>query len=296
MINKIPNKYDLTITYSWRENISHGICGHLFEMVEYYYILKNHFKVCMMICEDISWSYIETTIRSKYTFTDTEILDMKNNILFFDYPRIIKGQSLLMVDGSFSTTTNKVLAFDNIMAFPCNDLMFQSMDDVVVFQDDRIYDKGHNTINYRKKILFSKYKTIDHSKRQNLLYATTQAKQIPLDYYKKLEELYDGDFLLLSENKIDGVSERFIQDEMPISDFFEQFDRYVYTPTPQKRDCSPRLLAECKFYGKDVEYFNIDYLDVDLGLRYRIEDIENNFGDIFLQDGDDLIHLLGEIL
>ena len=89
--------------------------------------------------------------------------------------------------------------------------------------------------------------------------------------------------------------------EMPLDNIFEKFDTYIYTPTysvTKKElgcfDCSPRFIAECKFYDKEVIYHDIDgqYLDVDTGLKYRKYDIDNCFESIHLADNDDIINII----
>jgi hypothetical protein len=53
-ILNLDNNYDLWLSYTWSKN-NHGICGHTFEVIDYYYILKKHFKVGILIGEDIDW-------------------------------------------------------------------------------------------------------------------------------------------------------------------------------------------------------------------------------------------------
>ncbi len=72
MIVKIPEKYELCLSYTWGP-IPQGMCGHLFECIEYYYVLKNHFNCCIFIGEEISKDYIQKTIEDKYTFNSEEI-------------------------------------------------------------------------------------------------------------------------------------------------------------------------------------------------------------------------------
>ena len=78
----------------------------------------------------------------------------------------------------------------------------------------------------------------------------------------------------------------------PVDNLFDKFSTYIYTPVPRKWDCSPRFIAECKYYGKEVIYHNIDYWDVDLGLYWRKHDIDNEFDSLFLRDADEIIPIL----
>jgi len=295
MINIIPDKYKLAIGYTWYSNLSQGICGHMFEMIEYYHTINPHIRTCMLICDQQAFDVIEDAIRDKYDFSEDEVQLMLDDIVFFDNPRMVKGDSFLLVDGHFNGMKNKVLAFNNILAFPCNDLSFQTKQNITVLQDDRIYGKGYNTIHYVKKILFDRYKTIGESIPNNLVYATETARKLYTEFYLELEDEYDGGFLLLTNHDVD-VSDRFEQVRLPVKNLFERFDTYIYTPTPNHRDCSPRFIAECKFYGKDVEYFKIDYMDEDAGLCFRRYDIENDFDGICLKEDDPIIEILNGIL
>jgi hypothetical protein len=87
----------------------------------------------------------------------------------------------------------------------------------------------------------------------------------------------------------------------PVENIFEKFDTYIYTPTgidgsiaQISFDCSPRFIAECKYYNKNVIYHNIDekYLSVDTGLKWRRHDIENSFEKLYLNDSDEIIDIL----
>jgi len=47
----------------------------------------------------------------------------------------------------------------------------------------------------------------------------------------------------------------------------------IYLPVGRKFDCSSRLIPECAYYGKNVIYHDIDYIDKGLMTRK---------GDVFL--------------
>ncbi len=186
------------------------------------------------------------------------------------------------------------------MAFPCADKTFQKMNNIVMFQDDRIYGKSEcKSIDYIKKILLSKYKEINKGniRNNNLIYATKNARGLNEDYYKELENTYNDNFLLLTNTEIKSeLSNRYIIEEMPVKNLMEKFNTYIYTPVGKKFDCSPRFLVECKFYGKDVIFHNIDYWEEDLGLKWRVHDIEHNFESLFLEEDDEIINLINDII
>jgi len=299
MIVQIPEQYDLCLSYSWGP-INQGMCGHLFECIEYYYILKEHYKLCIFIPEKISEQYIRKTIEDKYTFTDDEVNDIISNIIIGDGPFILKGGNLLLVDAGFSKLTNRHLLFNNIMAFPCADMAFKDKAGITVFQDDRLYgtDSLCTTHNYIKKILLDKYRPIGESAENvNLVYATKNARGLDESIYSELSEKYPGDFLLLTNTEIKTkLSDRYTLEEMPVKNLFEKFSTYIYTPVSKKYDCSPRFLVECKYYGKEVIFHEIDYWDIDLGLRWRVHDIEHDYQSLFLRDDDPIVELIGNVV
>jgi len=298
MIVQIPSKYELCLTYSWGP-IDQGMCGHIFECIEYYFILKEHYSVCIFIPEPLSKKFIEDTVRDKYDFTEEETTDLFDNTIFGNHPKILKGSNVLLTDAGFGKMTNRHLLFDNIMAFPCADMSFKQMEGITVFQDDRMYgtDAKCTTHHYVKKILLDRYKTIGDSVIDtNLVYATKNARGLDESIYTELEQ-YPGNFLLLTNTEIKGIlSDRYTQEEMPVKNLFEKFSTYIYTPVGKKYDCSPRFLVECKHYGKNVIFHNIDYWDVDHGLKWRVYDIEYDYDSLLLRSDDSIIELIGDII
>ena len=297
MIVQLPEKYDLCLTYSWC-SFPQKMCGHLFECIEYFYILKNHFKCCIFIGEDISLDFIAKTIQDKYIFTEIEIQEILDNIIIKDHPKILKGKNVLITDGNFSKMTDKYLFFDNIMAFPCADTMFKTMNNITMFQDDRIYGKSKcKTINYIKKILLEKYKPIDcNIENVYMLYTTKNARGVLPEELYQLENKFEGKFFLICDEYTKNLSDNFIQEKLPIENLFNKFSTYIYTPVKKKFDCSPRFLVECKYYNKEVIFFNIDYWEEDLGLYWRVYDIENNYESLFLKQDDKIINLIRDII
>lgn len=54
-------------------------------------------------------------------------------------------------------------------------------------------------------------------------------------------------------------------------------------------DCSPRFIAECRYFNREIKYFNKFW---NLGLKVRKFDIENNFEKLFLTEEDKIIEYL----
>jgi len=295
-ITQLDTSYNLWLTYSWSNN-NHGVCGHTFEVIDYYYILKDQFKTGILLAEDITWSDFESSIRNKYSFTEDEIADIQANTVFANRPKIVKGTNILFTDGGVVNTSDVTLLFDNIFYFACGnkEVKDNDRDNVWILQDDRVYEPvKKNGINYKKKILFSKLLPLTASKEGLLVYATKNCRD--LDNYTELLQ-YGSSILAITnkENKPkDEANITFV--EPPVANLFEQFTTYVYTPVKRKWDCSPRFIAECKWYGKNVVYHNIDYWEEDKGLYWRHWDIENDFDSIELKTYDDLVNILKGII
>lgn len=297
-ILELDKSYDLHISCYWG-NISHGISGHTYEMIEYFLLLTNHFKVGLVL-PDINKEILINILTSKYELTNPEINNLFTHTIFIENPLLVKGNNLLLVDGSIQLLKEKTLIFNNILMFACGNknVEFNESNKVHILQDNRVYNKVHtNGINYVKKILFSKYRKITSDSEDFMIYATKNCRNISNYMYNELNEKYNANFICLTneENKPQGLPKNFNLVDMPVTNLFERFGTYVYTPVARKFDCSPRFIAECKFYEKEVIY-HIDYLSEDRGLYWRKHDIENNFKSLFLTDSDEIINIIKGII
>ena len=295
-IATLDTAQDLWLSYTWSNN-NHGICGHTFEVIDYFYILKKHFNVGILLCEDIDWPTLEAAILSRYSFSEQEIEEIKSATVFYDRPRVVKAKAILFTDGGIVNMQGVVLLCDKIIYFACGNKEVKDNDkeNVYILQDDRVYAPvKRNGINYKKRILFDKLKPIGTTKDRVLVYATKNCRH--LDSFKELRQ-YGNDILAITneENKPQHL-EGFEFVVPPVENIFEQFTTYVYTPIQRKWDCSPRFIAECKYFSKTVKYHNIDYWDIDLGLQWRKWDIDNDFQSLFLNDSDEIVPILKSIL
>jgi hypothetical protein len=288
--------YDLWLSYSWSNN-NHGICGHTFEVIDYYHILKNHFRVGILIAEELDWTTFEKSIRSKYNFSNEEIDDIKSNTVFSLRPSLLKGRNILFTDGGVVNMSTKTLLFDNIFYFACGnrEIKDNNKSNVWILQDNRVYEPvKRNGIDYKKRILFDRLKAIDSCKDQLLIYATKNCRNIT-DYQQF--KIYNLPVLVITneENKPNNIlGFEFVTP--PVNDIFTEFSTYLYTPVPRQWDCSPRFIAECHYYGKQVIYHNIDYWHIDHGLRIRKWDIDNDFDSLYLRDNDPVVNILKDII
>ena len=295
-ITQLDPTYNLWLSYSWSNN-NHGICGHTFEVIDYYHILKDNFKTGILLAEDITWNTFEASIRAKYDFTDIEIEDIKANTVFANRPTLVKGTNILFTDGGIVNNSDKTLLFDNIFYLACGnkEIKDNNNNKVWILQDDRVYEPVKvNGVDYKKKILFSRLKPITQSKDAVLVYATKNCRDI--SNYEELRQ-YGNDILVITneENKPADLN-GFTFVTPPVDNLFEQFTTYVYTPVTRKWDCSPRFIAECKHYGKNVVFHNIDYWEEDKGLYWRNWDIKNDYDSLDLHYSDDIVNILKGII
>ena len=311
---KLDNRYDFFISMTWSgDDINHGVSGHLYEIIEYYQLLKEYFKVGILICEDLTWDVIEKAIRTKYKLNLTEINNIKKNIVFANRPKYVVGKNILFVDGTFTRNMLRygvVLLFENIFSFRCSNKDFHynlPYKNITLLQDNRVYNDEDNkiSIDYKKKIKFDIFKDLKKPiNNAALLYITSNCRKLCDDNIIDIIVQYKFDNYVILSNKNKEYKERFKDFKnicfptMPVKNIFEKFDTYIYTPTKDSFDCSPRFIAECKFYNKNIIYHNIDndYLKIDTGLKYRKYDIQHNFNSIALNHNDDIIKIIKNII
>lgn len=306
----LSRDYDLYISMTWAKNPErkHGTCGHIYEIFDYYLFLKQHYKVGILIGEHIDLTTYKLSIQDKYNLTDPEVEDIINNTTFVNRPKIITGKNILFVDGLLNQHFQQagvILKFDNIFTFRCSprsthhDLDYRN---VTLLQDQRVYNDQDSKIatDYVKKINFSKYKSISKTNTGTaLLYGTGNCRKLELQDVNQIIDTYKyAHYMLVTNLVFDHQVSRLTVYDPPVENIFNLFDTYIYTPTTKVFDCSPRFIAECKFYGKDVVYHNIDreHLERNTGLDIRIKDVTSEFDSIHLKPGDTIIDIINEKL
>lgn len=290
-IIKIDQKYDLCITQS---AVGHGVSGHLYEIIDYYLLLKNHFSTCILIPDDTNQTIILEAIQFKYDLNQTELDDLTENIIYHIDPKIIICNNILVVDGYYGNVNgNCIIRADNIFMFACPVQYAKSRHkNHYVLQDYRIYNEGENTIDYIKKINFDRLKPLSKTNDNILLYGTSNCRMIAgSDFDEISNNNNDKKIICITDVSMENTY-KITYLTPPVNNIFELFDTYIYTPVSVKFDCSPRFIAECKYFNKKVIYHNIDY--VDDGLLWRRWDIDNNFNSLFLNDSDEIINIIGD--
>lgn len=275
-----PN-VELWLSYTWSNN-DHGICGHVYEVIDYYMILKSHFNVGILFAERFELDL------SKYDFTEEEIDGIHKAITYCDKPSLLQGTNILFTDGGVVNNKDKILLFKNIFYFACGnkEVKENDKDNVYILQDNRAYDPvKKNGIDYKKRVLLDRLKPILSYEDRPMVYATTNCREA------NLEGLPENT-LVISNKEYEG----FETTAPPIANIFEKFHTYIYTPVPRHWDCSPRFIVECAYFNKEVIYHNIDYWEEDKGLYWRKWDIDNDFDSLFLKEDDNIICIIKQAL
>lgn len=266
--------YDLSITTSFETK--HGISGHLFEMIEYFYHFKfqKGIKCCILISDGTTYDEFFNSLLNKYEFSDEELKIIKENTFFKFQPMTLICNDILFVDGSLRVKNSDILCKRKIF-LRCSDDEFLDKADLVL-QDYDLYEPINNSKHYKKKLLFSKFKAnLNGDSKIAMFYSTSNMRKLSFSDLEKLTEKYNFEKYIILSNFIIETPKNVELKLIPIKDLWSSFGTYIYTGSTnvQKIDCSSRFIAECKFYNKEVIY---NSMQMDKGLEVRKFDIENN--------------------
>ena len=280
-------KYSVTITTAFEPRF--GISGHLFEMIEYFIHLRmvKGINACILVSDGTTRHEFETALVDRYDLTDKEMLEIYENTYFEYKPMTLIADTLLVVNGSTRFANATIIANKKFMFRCC---VTEDLDNNgwIVLQDDEVYGKPlTNSVHYKKKILFDKFKKIpNNGSKVAMFYGKSNSKALTteqiIDFTKQYNQFEQ--FLVLTDLDIDVPSNVELA-KIPVDNLWNRFGTYIYThpKKPGMIDCSPRFVAECAFYNKDVI---LAVSDVDKGLAVRLHDMEH--GDVWLRDSDDI--------
>ena len=278
MLNYLKVDCDILLYHSyWGSKKGRGLNGHVFEILDYYNLLKNHFKVKCYFPE-----YHESLIRQA---TERYIVDFNFNDFIFEHHKLVAANCSLNTDGNYVFFhENQILG--KKLAFSCGspklDPEHLRPKNVIYLEDHRIYEPRENSINYVKKIDCSIMKVPDIFDNRVFAHVTEACKAVQIEpLIKKYPNLLCySDYLPESYH----VTNKLVK--------FGMFNKFVYTPVARHFDCSPRLIAECDYFNIPVEYYNIDYKDI--GLETRQQDIKTK--SYLLKQDDPIIDILKSLI
>lgn len=314
-MSKIVNlkQYDLAFTTSFA--CLHGLSGHLYELIDYYYICStNNIKSAILLADGTTKEMFMNAVKFKYNFTEDELASIDNHTLECASPKIIIANNLCIVDGSCRLRSCVVYA-DNVFLLRCSETEFsyfhkhKTIKHAHVMQDFNLYPERYEdldiaVVDYVKKILWQKYHQPNLVKTNTaLLYLTTNCRALPVEDVVEIMGRYEFENYVILTDRVD----RYISLESsnvkviqgPIQNIFEVFDVYLYTKIiippewayNKPEDCSPRFIVECAVFGKDVIY-DLDYID--MGVECRKLMIEKDVNSLKLTGQDFFIKYVRE--
>ena len=283
-------KYDVVITTSWE--FKFGVSGHLFEMVDYYHAIKSytHLTPCILLADGTTKEELLSAVDYKY---DNLVIE---NIIEHVSPKVVIANNILITDGSYRLRQADIIA-NNIFLFRCSEKDFTAFTkfkaNTFLLQDFEIYDERYTNINisvidYKKKILFSKYKKFDTLVSDTAMYYLTSLCR-ELSEEDLLNSIakhgFKNNIILTNDKSLYNLDNVF---EVPLRDIWSKFNTYIYTSIPRKIDCSSRFIIECLYYGKEVIY-DINYYDKALEIRKK-----DGLVGTSLNSNDNFLKLLNE--
>lgn len=168
--------------------------------------------------------------------------------------------------------------------------------------DERIFEFNDNGKPYRKKLYFDIFKKNQYgAKYDYMINLSIPQRRFPKDVMMEVFQKYDGEIAIyvgkrnwkhyLWANRLDNVHLLM----PPIQDFMGMFHTLIYLPYNDGWDATPRLIPECKFYGKEVIYHDI-VEKVKAGGYYRSLDTEQDFKGLWLREDDEIVKLVETLL
>ncbi len=289
--------YDIVLTYTSSNQEIKRISGHLFEVLDYYLLLRdNGMRVKIIIPDDLTKEEVLSAWGQHYELGTQEI-----DFQISPNPKLILAKKILNVTGFDSRDGCKYVG--RLFQFRCGHFEPNYLQHklVTVLQDDRVYKTKEpyngKSINYVKKINVKYFKPFKTSKNcNNVLYLNTKLRKISLDFLIELKIRYHN-LIIISEEETQEMKDLKLLVLKPPVDILDNIGTgsYIYTRTTGQFDCSSRLVFECKYRGIKVN-FELEedfknYCQQDTGLFYRVQDLEN-IENLYLTNEDEILKIL----
>jgi len=297
------------------------IHGGFFDNFEYYYIVKKVFKDC-----DVKWRCITNhsredvlaVLQEKYqdiepkVWKDIEVC--RHEVRKF-------WREPLMIDVLICATNSAMYWFlenGNIQAakhyiglsdwkdiHPKQNKYYKNH---LILGDERIYDyKGAcKMLPYRKKILFSKFKerNITDGEYDYMLNLSLIERRFKKEWIMELFDHFnlEAKFAAYSGHKNEGFYSYFKDlDNIdlvipPFDDFMGMFNTFIYVPYRDGSDATPRLIPECVYYDKGIEFYNKGYENIRSGGYWRYKDTMDDFNGLWLKEDDEIMEHIEKCL
>jgi hypothetical protein len=293
------SKNIIYLTYSPSRDEKERICGHTFEVMDYYLFLKDlGYEAKILILDKFkNKEKLFKAWEDKYYIDFNYKKDIEFKNINFDKKNILLLSGILIITSGIDEFWNKIIdaKAKKIISFQCQEFdysYFLSKSNFYLLRDERLYQNKNyssQTFQYIKKIYFKRYKKFEKdSEKKSLIYINSKLKDLEERKLQKLKETSEYALLFISgtqltENQIKKYKKYGELLFAPINNLWNKFEEFIYTPNTRNFDCSPRFVTECKFYNKKIKItFN---LKNDKGAYYRYNDLKN-FDKLILKEGD----------
>ena len=296
--------------------------GGFFDTFEYYYIVKQVFKDCEVkwrCITDHSKDEVLAVLQEKYeridpkAWRDIEVVKHRQR-QFWRNP--------LIVDVLICPTNSAIYWFlehGNIQAakwyigladwkyiHPKQNKYYKNH---YVLGDERVFDyrDACNFLPYRKKILFDHYKQEDKfgAEHDYMLNLSLRERRFPKEWMMELFEYFGYghvSFAAYTGHKNEGYYSYFKDLEMvnlvipPFKSFMEMFHTFIYVPYSNGTDATPRLIPECVYYNKNIEYYDKG-IEMKSGGYWRYQDTMNDdWTKLWLKEDDEIMGYIDKCL
>lgn len=298
------------------------IHGGFFDNFDYYYRVKQTFKDC-----NVKWRCITshtkrdvlTVLEEKYrdidpnVYKDIEVVKHSLNKLYMNPLRIdvliCATNSALywfLQNGNIQVAKSYIGLADWKDIHPKQNKFYPNH---YILGDERVFNYGDkcNFIPYRKKILFDRYikrKKIKEPQYDYMLNLSLVERRFTKEwimemlyffgYPKKKFAAYSGfknkEYYSYFNNmqNIDLLIP-------PFDDFMGMFKTFIYLPYKDGTDATPRLIPECVFFNKGLEYWDKG-INIKSGGYYRYYDTMTDFHGLWLIEDDEIMEYIDKCL
>ena len=291
--------------------------GGFFDNFEYYYLIKQCFPECTVkyrVITDHPRTDVIKILDDKYENIEDKVL---KDIEVMPHVPGKFYQDPLIIDLLFCATNSAIYWFlkhnniqvaksyiglaDYRMINPSQDKFYKKC---LTLYDERIFNYDGITSGkpYRKKILFDKFKHKSYaSKYDYMLNMSLVERRFDKDFIMGLFDKYNGSFAVYTGHKNEEYYSwlKNIPDIHliipPVEDFMGLFKTFVYLPYTSGFDATPRLIPECVFYNKQIEYHGYTN-NLNSGGYYRYKDTMENFDSLWLRHQDEVIEEIKKCL
>lgn len=305
-----------------------GVCGHIFECIDYYLFFKSRGLSCgvYLVYDNLDKDKYEKIIENKYNLTKDEIAYLVSDTIIESnrefYSKKVynfsKVKNFIFTEihdfARIDIAKGPILGINEIIGLRCGleEEAFRRIAlkkfNIKIFQDFRIYGESLQhwpTYNHKKRLYVDRYKRPTALKENTaFVYLSTDCRNSSRDYIEDIIKTHSDKMCHIYFSVKDPSEHLDLANAKtsflipPLDDFVNIFDTFIYVPIERKFDCSPRLVAESYLFGKKIIYHNIggSYFEQDRGLYWRNFDCTNNLEDLNLTSNDSLVeYIMGKV-